>query len=255
MVAQPPDPTPFIEQAYRILEESKQRELTLRLVGALAFNIHCPSFNYIQRESQRYFTDVDFMAYVEQKTAIEIMFVEMGYLEDHRIKTVPGLKRSIFFTRDYSRHSDVFYDVLDFSHEIDFKGRLEIDYPTISLVDLLLEKMQIVQINEKDVIDTLMLLREHDIGSNDEETINIDYLARTCKSDWGLWKTVTTNLDKVDRLADEYSVLTAGDKKTIRERIQQMLQRIEQEPSTLRWQLRSRIGERIKWYRDVDEVM
>ncbi len=255
MTGQHPDPTPLIEQAYHILDEANKRKLTLRLVGALAFHIHCPVFNYIQRESQRYFTDVDFMAYVEQQGAIEKLFAQLGYLEDPRIKTVPGLKRSIFFTRDHAWHSDVFYDVLDFSHEINFRGRLEIDYPTISLVDLLLEKMQIVQINEKDIIDTLMLLREHDVGNHDNETINADYLARTCKSDWGLWKTVTTNLGKVDRLADQYSVLTADDRATIRERLYRALQRIEDEPPTLRWQLRSRIGERLKWYRDVDEVM
>jgi len=255
MAGQHPDPTPFIEQAFRILEAANQRKLTLRLVGALAFHIHCPAFNYIQRESQRYFTDVDFMAYIEQKSSIEKMFADLEYLEDHRIKTVPGLKRSIFFTRNYAWHSDVFYDVLEFSHEINFRGRLEIDYPTITLVDLLLEKMQIVQINEKDIIDSLMLFREHDVGSHDDETININYLSRTCKSDWGLWKTVTTNLGKVDRLADLYSVLTAEDKTTIRDRLHRTLQRVEEEPPTLRWQLRSRIGERVKWYRDVDEVM
>jgi hypothetical protein len=255
MVGQHPDPAPFIKQAHHILDEANQRNITLRLVGALAFHIHCPAFNYIQKESQRYFTDVDFMAYVEQKSDIEKMFAEMGYREDPRIKTVPGLRRSIFFTRDHAWHSDVFYDVLDFSHEVNFKGRLKIDYPTISLVDLLLEKMQIVKINEKDVIDTLMLFREHDVGSRDDETINIDYLARVCKSDWGLWKTTTTNLGKVDQLADQYSVLTADDRATIRERIHRTIERIEIEPPTLRWTLRSRVGERIKWYRDVDEVM
>lgn len=255
MAGQHPDPNPFIEQANHILEEANQRKLTLRLVGALAFYIHCPEFNYIQRESQRYFTDVDFMAYIEQKNSIEKMFTDLGYLEDPRIKTVPGLKRSIFFTRDHSSHSDVFYDVLHFSHEIDFRGRLDIDYPTISLVDLLLEKMQIVMINEKDIIDTLMLLCEHEVGDHDDETINIDYLAKTCKFDWGLWKTVTTNLNKVDQLKDKYSVLTEDDKTRIRDRIQGALQRIDEEPPTLRWQLRSRIGERLKWYRDVDEVM
>lgn len=255
MAGQHPDPVPFIEQAHRILEEADRQKLTLRLVGALAFHIHCPAFNYIQRECQRYFTDVDFMAYTDEQVAIEKMFAKMGYLEDARIKTVPGLKRSIFFMPDYRWHSDVFYDVLDFSHEIDFKGRLEIDYPTISLVDLVLEKMQIVQINEKDIIDTLMLLREHDVGNSDAEIINEDYLARTCKSDWGLWKTVTTNLSKVDQLADQYSVLTVEDKTIIRDRLHRLLRRIDEEVPTLRWQLRSRIGERIKWYRDVDEVM
>jgi len=255
MVGQFPDPAPFIKQAYFILEEAEQRRITLRLIGALAFPLHCPEFNYIQKECQRFFTDVDFMAYIETQKAVEKLFTYRKYLDDPRIQTVPGLKRSIFFTRDHAWHSDVFYDVLDFSHEINLRGRLEIDYPTISLVDLLLEKMQIFKINEKDVIDTLMLFREHEVGDNDHETINIDYLAACCKADWGLWKTVTTNLAKVDQMIEAYPVLTESDRTIIRERIQRALQRIDEEPPTLRWKLRSRVGERIKWYKDVDEVL
>lgn len=253
MADQLPDPTPFIDRAYDILDMANECHLTLRLVGALAFHVHCPRYNYIQKETRRYFTDIDFMAYIEHKAAIENLFTELGYVADIRVKSVPHLKRSIFFTRDHRWHSDVFYDVLDFSHQIDFRGRLEIDYPTVSLVDLLLEKMQIVQLNEKDVIDTLMLLREHDVGSTDDEAVNVDYLAQVCRADWGLWKTVTTNLDKVDRLIDDYEVLTAHDREIIHDRLRRVVARIEQEPPTLRWKLRSRIGERLKWYRDVDE--
>jgi hypothetical protein len=255
MSEQYPDPTPFIEQAHKILEQAGQRKLTLRLVGALAFNLHCPSYNFIQRETNRFFTDIDFMAYIQQKSGIEKMFTDMGYIDDPRIKTLPGLKRSIFFSRNQPWHSDVFYDTLDFCHEINFRGRLELDYPTISLVDLLLEKMQIIKLNEKDVIDTLMLLREHDVGDHNDEMINVNYLARLCKADWGLWKTVTMNLAKVDNLAGDYEVLTAADRQIIRDRLNRAKLRIEQEPPSLRWTLRSRIGERIKWYRDVDEVM
>jgi len=255
MADQKPDPTPFIEQANRILDEAGRRNLTLRLIGALAFHIHCPKFNYIQLETGRFFTDVDFMAYVEDQAKTEVMFKELGYLDDPRIKTVPGLRRSIFFTADHRLHSDVFYDVLEFSHTIDFRGRLAIDSPTISLVDLLLEKMQIFRLNEKDAIDTLMLVREHDVGSHDEQTINIDYMAKVCKADWGLWRTVTANLEKVDKLADDYAVLTAEDREIVRTRLAEIAARIDREPTTLSWRIRSRIGERIKWYNDVDEVM
>lgn len=255
MADQKPDPTPFIEQADKILDEANQRSLTLRLIGALAFHIHCPRFNYIQLETGRFFTDIDFMAYVEEQGEMEKMFKELGYLDDPRIKTVPGLRRSIFFTPDHRLHSDVFYDVLEFSHTIDFRGRLAIDSPTISLVDLLLEKMQIFRLNEKDVIDTLMLVREHEVGSHDDETINIDYMAKVCKADWGLWKTVTANLEKVDTLAGDYAILTAEDRKIVRSRLAEIAARIDREPTTLGWRIRSRIGERIKWYNDVDEVM
>ena len=248
------DPTPFLEQAHRILGQARERQVTLRLLGAIAFHVRCPNFNYIQRDTGRVFTDIDFMGYFKQMREVERLFKELGYSEDRRIKSVPGLRRSIFFHADQPWHSDVFYDVLDFSHEIDLRGRLEIEYPTLSLVDLLLEKMQIACINEKDVIDTLMLLREHEVGETKAQMIQADHLARCCKADWGLWKTVTTNLDKIDRLADKYDVLGTEDRHIIRQRLATIRERIDREPSTLRWKLRGRIGERMQWYRDVDEV-
>ncbi len=254
MAVQLPDPAPFIEQAHRILDEARERQVTMRLLGAIAFHLSCPNFNYIQRETGRVFTDIDFMSYFKEIREVERLFKELGYGEDKRIKSVPGLRRSIFYHADQPWHSDVFYDVLDFSHEIDLRGRLEIEYPTLSLVDLLLEKMQIARINEKDIIDTLMLLREHEVGESDGRVIRIDHLARSCKSEWGLWKTVTTNLGKVDQLADKYDVLGTQDRQIIRERLMRIGARIAEEPATLRWRLRSRIGERMQWYRDIDEV-
>ena len=170
MAGQFPDPTPFIEQAHRILEQARDRQLTLRLLGAIAFHLRCPNFNYIQRETGRAFTDIDFMGYFKQMQQVEKLFRDLGYREDRRIKSVPGLRRSIFLHAEQPWHSDVFYDVLEFSHEVDLRGRLEIDFPTISLVDLLLEKLQIARINEKDIIDTLMLLREHEVGEFQDMT-------------------------------------------------------------------------------------
>ncbi len=254
MASQFPDPAPFVEQAHRILDEARERQVTLRLLGAIAFHLSCPKFNYIQKETGRVFTDIDFMSYFKEKGEVERLFQELGYSEDRRIKSVPGLRRSIFFHAAQPWHSDVFYDVLEFSHEIDLRGRLEIEYPTLPLVDLLLEKMQIARINEKDIIDTLMLLREHEVGESEDRTVRIDHLARSCKADWGLWKTVTGNLDKVDRLADKYDVLGTEDRRIIRDRLARIRARIDRELPTLRWRLRSRIGERVQWYRDVDEV-
>jgi hypothetical protein len=248
------DPGMLITRANEILDEAKKRDITLRLIGALAFYIHCPQRNYIQLKAKRYFTDIDFISYIKYKSTVEKMFSDMGYEGDKRIQTIPGIKRSIFYASDHKLHSDVFYDILDFSHQIDFKGRLEIDYPTISLVDLFLEKMQIVQLNEKDVIDTAMLILEHDVGSSDQQMINIDWLSRVCKSNWGLWKTVTNNLSKLIRLLDKYDPIKPEERTLISERIKAILARIEQEPATLRWKLRNRIGERVKWYRDVEEV-
>jgi hypothetical protein len=148
----------------------------------------------------------------------------------------------------------VFYEKLDFCHTIYWKDRLEIDSPTIPPAELLLEKMQIVQINEKDVIDTIMLLLEHPLGDHDQEMINIKRIARLCADDWGLWRTMTMNLDKVQKLAMQYQQLTAAQKVKIASQVRAALDRLDAEPKSLAWKLRARIGDRLKWYKDVDEV-
>ena len=132
--------------------------------------------------------------------------------------------------------------------------RLEVDSPTIPLAEMLLEKMQIVQINEKDVIDTIMLLLEHPLGDIDKETINIKRIAELCSTDWGLWRTTTMNLDKVRQLAHGYEQLKDEHKAHVESQVASALERIEKEPKSLAWRLRARVGDRVKWYKEVDEV-
>ena len=114
--------------------------------------------------------------------------------------------------------------------------------------------MQIVQINEKDIIDTIMLLMEHPLGDNDTETIDIDRVARLCANDWGLWRTTTMNLDKVEKMAQGYPQLTDEQKAHISSQVKAALARLDAEPKPLSWRLRARVGDRVKWYKDVDEV-
>ncbi len=114
--------------------------------------------------------------------------------------------------------------------------------------------MQIVQINEKDLIDSIMLLREHPIGDTDKETINAEVIARLLGNDWGFWRTVTGNLKLLDEKLQQYGKLSKEDRQIVHDRIQELEQRIEAAPKTMRWKARARIGERVKWYRDVEEM-
>ena len=151
-------------------------------------------------------------------------------------------------------HIDIFYDKLNFCHLIRWAGRLEVDSPSIPLAEMLLEKMQIVQINEKDIIDTIMLLLEHPLGDIDKETINIKRVAELCSTDWGLWRTTTMNLNKVRQLAQGYEQLTSEQKDKVSQQVELAMTRLDQAPKSMAWQLRSRVGDRVKWYKDVDEV-
>jgi hypothetical protein len=244
----------FENELKRILEASEQAGVLLRVIGSLAFQMHCPQYGYLQAAMGRAYTDIDFAAYRKQNKEIKELMTGLGYQEDREVFIVSEGDRSIFHQLKGSLHVDVFYEKLDFSHVISWQDRLEVDNPTIPLAELLLEKMQIFKINEKDIIDTIMLLLEHPLGSHDNEVINIDQVAQLCAKDWGLWRTTTMNLDKVQQLAQTYSQLSSEEKNKVSEQVNKTLARIESEPKTLAWRLRSRVGDRVKWYKDVDEV-
>ena len=202
----------------------------------------------------RSYTDIDFCAYNKQNKQITEMITKMGYVEKREVFIASEGERAIFDKPGTGLHVDVFYEKLDFCHAIYWKDRLEVDSPTIPLTELLLEKMQIVQINEKDIIDTIMLLLEHPLGEMDKETINIKLAAELCAKEWGLWRTTTMNLDKVKQLAQHYTQLTDEQKNKVTSQVDATLKRLNDEPKPLAWRIRDRVGDRVKWYQDVDEV-
>ena len=244
----------FENELKRILKASSEAGVILRVIGSLAFQLHCPKYGYIQATMGRAYTDIDFAAYHKQYKEIRILMSGLGYQENREVFIVSEGERAIFDKPEFGIHIDIFYEKLAFCHVIYWNNRLEVDDPSIPLAEMLLEKMQIVQINEKDIIDTMMLLLEHPMGVHDKETINIKYIAGLCSNDWGLWRTTTMNLTKVGQLAVRYTQLTAEQKTKIDSQVKIALGRIEQEPKSFAWRLRDRVGDRVKWYRDVDEV-
>jgi hypothetical protein len=244
----------YENELQRIIQASQEARLTLRVIGSLAFQMHCPRYGYLQQALGRAYTDIDFAGYGKEAQEIKALMAGLGYVENEQVSLFSEGSRAIFDHHDGDLYVDVFYDKLDFCHVITWKGRLEVDAPTIPLAEMLLEKMQIVEINEKDVIDTMMLLLEHPLGDGDDETINVTRVARLCAEDWGLWRTTTMNLDKVARLAQGYEQLSDEHKAHVASQVQSALARIEAEPKPLPWRLRARVGDRVKWYKDVDEV-
>ena len=247
----------FYEERTRILNAlalAENKHILMRLIGALAFRTHCPQFGYIQDNLGRKFTDFDFVAYPRFVKDIRRVLTELGYEEDKQVTQLFGERRMLFHDPAFGRHADVFFNALDFCHTVNFVGRLEAEDLTLPLAELLLEKMQIVQINEKDLIDSIMLLREHPIGDSDRETVNAAVIARTLGNDWGYWRTVTGNLRLLDETLERYDGLSQEDRMIVRGRIKELEARIESEPKTLLWKARAKIGERVKWYKDVEEL-
>ncbi len=247
----------FYTERTRILNALAQEEnkhVMMRLIGALAFRTHCQTYGYVQDKLGRKFTDFDFVSYPRFVRDVRRVLTELGYEEDKQVTQLFGDRRMLFRDPAFDRHVDVFYNVLDFCHPINFVGRLEAEELTVPLAELLLEKMQIVQINEKDLIDSVMLLREHPIGDSDKETINTRVITRILANDWGFWRTVTGNLKLLDEKLDHYDSLSKEDRQVVHDRIKELQDRIEAKPKSLGWKVRAQIGERVKWYKDVEEL-
>jgi hypothetical protein len=247
----------FMEERSRILnalDQAENKHIVLRLIGALAFRTHCPKYGYFQEALGRVFTDIDFAGYTRQYKDIVRFLTELGYEEDKMVTRLFGDFRLVFHEEKFGRHIDVFLDKLDFCHVLPLKGRLEVDKPTIPLAELVVEKMQIVQINEKDIIDTIMLMREHRVGDTDKEMINGKLIAQLTSDDWGLWRTLTGNLELTESYLAKYPQLTDDDRRVVKENIKELRTWIDAAPKSLKWKSRSMIGEKRKWYKDVEEL-
>lgn len=163
-------------------------------------------------------------------------------------------QRQIYFQPKGWFYVDVFYDkLLVANHPLDFRGRLEIDSPTITPTDLLLEKVQIVFPDEKDVKDSMLLLRAHEISDQEEENkIGAKFIVNKLASDWGFWYTVTTNLKGLKQRVGVDEKLTDEEKQDLTSKMDKLLTVIESEPKSTGWKLRSVTGTKRRWYNPVE---
>jgi hypothetical protein len=241
------------QQHQNILAEAEKNQINIRLLGALAFELRCPEHSELRRALGRMLSDLDYMALSKQWEKIVELLTGLGYSFDERRAMLHGLDRVIFFHPNGFR-VDIFFDQLDMCHKIDFRNRLTIDPQTISLADLLLEKLQIVRITEKDIIDILILLLEHPVTQT-EQGINGKYIAQRFATDWGFYYTAANNLQRMrDEFLSKYGLINNQDREVIRARVEELLQLIEAEPKTIKWKLRAQVGTSVKWYKDVGEL-
>ena len=238
----------------RLIEAARQQEVRLRAFGGLAIFVHSQNNpRYFHRDSP----DVDLVVPREQRQLLESFFESMGYVPNKRFNLLNGAKRQIYYQQeDENRRVDILVGDFEMCHKLPLDDhRLAVDPVTIPLAELLLSKAQIVQLNRKDALDIISLLLNNDLGKDSEGKIGLDRVAYLCAQDWGLYKTVTINLKRVlDLLAGEELNLRDDEKKVISARVQKIEQAIQEAPKSLSWQLRDKVGTRVRWYEEVEEV-
>lgn len=244
----------FFTDALRIIEAAKQRRIELRLMGATAIYYRCPNSRKLIDAMDRPLTDLDFVTTSKYVRDLPALFASLSFEANERVNTLYGLRRQMYTDPRTGRHVDIFVDKLTFCHEIDLTRRLEIDAITLTLADLLLEKMQIARMSEKDAKDTVILLREHELGDEDKEKINTRYIAKLLADDWGFYYTATTNLRKTKEFAENFNILNSEEKQAVKSRIDSILEQIEREDKSMKWKMRARMGTKVKWYSDAEDV-
>jgi hypothetical protein len=244
----------YVRKGLEIVETARKESIELRLLGAVAVKIQSPKLRKFHEDMMdRQATDLDFIAYSKDRNKIKKLFEKLKYTP---IKTVLPMENRDLFIENDGVKVDVFYDKLAMCHAIDFTHRLEVDYPAISIADIILEKTQIVKINEKDIKDLIILFAEHEVGSGDNRMINSFYISKLLAKDWGFYYTVTTNLKLVrDQFLGKWKDASAQEYlDKVGPRIDKLLRQIEVEPKSMGWKMRQSVGTKKKWYKDVEEV-
>jgi hypothetical protein len=246
------DSAAAVREVERIVTEGEKGGIVLRVLAGVAVRCHCPKYSYILDAMKRVrYDDIDLGTYSKFRPLLKSLFLGLGYKADEQILLFFGHDRHEYFDERNSRKADVFIDKLEYCHRINLIGRLELDRPTAALSDILLQKMQIVKINDKDIEDTIVLLREHGVGDGDKETINARHIADLLSEDWGFYYTVTTNLKKVSESLARFDCLTEEDREDVSLKVARMLQYIESASKSRGWKARALLGPRKKWYNDL----
>ena len=245
----------FVDEALKLVRDAEAEGIRLRILGSVAYRLQCPNNLHLFEDTKRVLTDVDFGAERKQNRAIRQFLMARGYVPDEGIYVASEGARHAYLHRETGLNVDVFADGLYFCHRIPFKDRLGLDSPTISTTDLLLEKMQIVEINLKDFKDTIVLMLEHPLSTklNGPKSIDVSYIIDLMRQDWGFYYTFTTNLKRVPNYFGEFPSIREDQRILIQDRINVLLEAIEAAPKTLGWKMRSKIGTRSRWYQEVSE--
>ena len=242
----------ILDEMQRLLEAAREKSLLMRAIGGLAIRVKSGD---IQRFFTREYRDLDFVIAENERRRIEPFFQEMGYESNRKFNILNGSKRQIYLDPGSERHVDVFVGNFEMCHKLPMSDRLQWDPVTVPLAELLLSKAQIVELNHKDALDIASLLLYNETGHDDRDRINLDYIAKLCGQDWGLYKTTSINLKRVEEVVGDPTInLTQAERDLIVSRVSEIFKTFEAMPKSLAWQMRDKVGTRVRWYEEVEEV-
>jgi hypothetical protein len=233
-----------VAETVRLVGMIRSAAVPAGVVGGAAVGLH--AHRALPAALTRAYADIDLVVGSGRDVDLRRVLVAAGYEPDRKFNALYGHKRQLFWDRENARQLDVFVGRFAMCHVLPLDGRLDDPSGTLRPADLLLTKLQVVELNSKDVVDALALIDAHEVALDaDGDVIGVDRIAEVTAGDWGWFTTAAGTLDRLERSADEM----AGDRgPDLRARIGRIREAMEAAPKSLRWRARARIGRRLPWY-------
>jgi hypothetical protein len=247
----PGSPEDPLTDAIRIVRGAVEAGVGLKLLGGLGVRVVCPDYPPRLRRDQ----DIDFACLSKERKAAAAYLEQAGCQPDRRFNNLNG-DRQMYFTAPSGRPIDVMVDRLTMCHTLDFRPSFRKLPYTVDVVDLLLSKLQIIELNEKDARDIVQLLSCMPIApAGAGLAIDADRFAAVLGADWGWWRTVTGNLDRLPALlAERPHLAQPGMPFDPAEQSVRLRQLAETAPKSMKWKMRAGIGDKVRWYELPEEV-
>jgi hypothetical protein len=234
----------LIAEAERLIQAGAQHDTTVRMVGGVAIAMRCPTA--LSPAFRRAYSDLDAVVSHKQRAAVDEVAADVGLEADRAFNAQRGHERRCYHREDGLK-LDVFVESFSMCHEIPIGSeRLGTDSMTVPLAELVLTKAQIVELTDKDAGDLFVLLHDHEV-TNDDSAINSKRIGEVCGQDWGLWRTVSGTLHKLEDAVAHLDALEE-ERTLVRGRIDHLLQEMDQAPKSRKWKMRAKVGERKQWY-------
>lgn len=240
-----------LDEARRVVARAEDSGLRVRLLGGAAFGLH--QHDPVPDALRRTYGDLDVVVGSRHGRELPGLLASLGYEGDQRFNALHGERRMLFRDPLHERRFDVFVGDFTMCHRLALEGRLPEGCETLGVTDLALTKLQIVELNEKDALDVIILLADHEVGTSEaDDAVDVGRIAKICGDDWGWHTTVGDNLSRLAATAS--SRMERNPAIRVAERIQRIQSAIQAQPKSRSWRVRARIGRRMEWFEIPEEV-
>lgn len=241
----------LVDEARAIMAEVQARNLRACLIGGIAIRVLIG--DSMPLAFARSFADIDILARRADAKGLGEVLTTRGWVPALEFNALNGARRLLFHRADGEDHIDVFVDSFAMCHTLPLTDGMTDSAPTLAATELMMTKLQIVELTEKDRSDLYALLASCPIASGRSVTVDPERIAGLTARDWGLHHTFELNLHRL--LEPSHMAAVPGDDHdSVRASIVTLLTAIDEAPKSRAWKLRARIGERKRWYEEPEET-